>query len=737
MTNRRSPRFRNAPRFACRYAGMAARALAFSAAAMRADPSAAPDLRGAHAELIAPNQVWAGEVFDLSHRLTVPKPAFYAVSSGLKWAPGILQLEDWAKPARTEANAGGGAVVSFLTRTRAMARMPGAWDLGPISQEVTLITGMSRFGNYARPNLQGFAVPTAPGRLQVMPLPAPPPAAGTFTGAVGQFTLASRIAPDAATVGQTITWTVALSGTGNWPALQALPAREIPPHFRALKPLVTLQLQKSTRFDGTLTEDLLLVPEQKGRAELGAIRWSYFDPQLGRYVTLSAAPVAIPVAAAQKTEDSTAAAWQQQSAEPPRTAGVPAAPPLPPPSLRDPIPGRGGADLPAAASPTWSRALWPAALLPPLWLGLAWWRMRMRDAQRPRREARRRALAVLKELARSPEPGLQLTLIGRWQRESATLWSFRQAVPVPGAFGDAAEWRQLWREADRARFSAQPVLPPDWIARARGATLARRVPPPAPWTVLRPLHLLPLLALALGLVSAAADAEDADALYRAGNFPAAAAGWRAAISQQPRDWKARHNLALALAEEGRWGEAAGQAAAAFVQRPADPVVRWDLAVIWGRARFGTPEVASFLAPDPVARLARLASPSHWQHRLIVCAWLAVLGLAGMLGARFIGGHRRWLVLSCAVTAAGIAGAAASGLALREFGDLARPDVAIVWRESALRSVPTEVGGAQEASTLAPGTLVRLDESFLTWRHLTLANGQTGWLRSESLVPLWQ
>jgi hypothetical protein len=691
---------------------------------------------GAHADLMLPNQVWAGEVFAPGHRLAVPKAAFYAAGSGLKWTPETLLMEPWSEVRKTEATADGATVISFLRRTRALAPTAGDWDLGPVTQEVTLITGTSRFGNYARQNLQGFTVSTAPGRLRVMPLPVPPAEAGTFTGAVGQFTLTSRVAPDAVTVGQTITWTVALSGTGNWPGLKELPARAIPAHFRVLKPLVNLQLKASSRFDGTLTEDLLLVPEQKGRAILGPIRWSYFDPQLGRYVTLSAAPVTLTISPASQAE-AAAPAWQLQGAEPPRTAGGPGAPPLPPPSLRDPIPGRGFTDLPAAASLTWSRALQPAVLLLPLWLGLAWWRMRRRDARRPMREARRRALAVLKELARSPEPGRQLTLIGHWQRESATLWKFRQAVPVPGAFGDAAEWRQLWREADRARFSAQPVLPSDWIARARRATLARRVPLPAPWSVLRPLHLLPVLALGLGLVSAAAGAEDAAASYRAGKFPEAEAGWRRELSQQPRDWKARHNLALALAQEGRWGEAAGEAASAFIQRPSDPVVRWDLAVIWGRARFGTPEVAALIDPGPVARLARLASPGHWQHRLIFCGWLSIVGLSCVLAARFLAGPWGWLAASGAVTIAGIAGTASIGLALHEFGDLARPDVAMVWRESPLRSVPTEVGGTQEAAVLAPGTLVRLDESFLTWRHLTLANGQTGWLRSESMVPLWQ
>jgi tetratricopeptide (TPR) repeat protein len=699
---------------------------------------------GTEFALSVPTQAWAGEVCSIRASFRVPQALFYSLSSGLQWAPSALTLEPWPAPVKSVVTDHDGASVLMLDRhTRGLAAAAGTFDLGTATQGVTLTLGTSRFGNYVRPNLEEFVVRSAPARLWVQPLPPPPSDAGTFIGAVGQFTLTSKIVAEPAQVGRPITWTLTLSGTGNWPTVHQLPSPTLPPHFHALSPLRTLRLKAGTRFDGTLTEDLILMPEQSDRVSLGGVRWCYFDPQLGRYLTLSAPPVTLTVApaAAARTAGDTAG-WQLQGPDEPARRGVPAAPALPPPSLGDPITGTGAASAPWPAARVRAMAAWPAAALVPLWLVLAWWRMWRRDSDRPRREARRRALAALDALAGAARPEERQAWIERWQREAATLWHLRQATPVASAFGASAEWRQLWREAERSRFSADPALPENWITRARAATAKRRVPAPPPWRALRLSHLVPaaaLLLVAFARAAAAAPAAVDDGLtrYRAGDFPGAEAAWRAAVARAPRDWAAHHNLALALAQQGRTAEAAAQAVAAFVQGPSDPVVRWDLAVTWGKARFGTPEIVAFIEGGPVARWARQANPAQWQRGLILGAGAIVLGLGGLLAARFLGGARPAVFVGGAVLTVGFLAAGSSAGALLAFGELAQPDAAIVWRETALRSVPTEVGGTQDAATLAPGTLVRLDESFLTWRHLTLANGQTGWIRRDTFVSLWQ
>jgi tetratricopeptide (TPR) repeat protein len=700
--------------------------------------SAAPAERyGVTSEFSLPSQAWAGEVFALSHRLVIPQKYFYSLASGIDWSPPALTIETWSPPEKKAAGAGDAAVFEFLTRSRAVALAPGTLELEPVAQAVTLNTGSSRYGNYVRPNLEEASASSARVKMWVRPLPPVPADAGTFTGAVGHFTLSSKVVPDDPAVGKAVTWSVTFSGSGNWPAIKQLPPRALPPHFNTLKSLRTAQLKGRSRFDGTLTEDLVIVPTEPGRVTLGPINWSYFDPQLERYLTLTAEAVDLNVApAAQPPRPATATSWQVQGADTGKE-GAAEAPKLPAPALRDPIPSQGDAAVPALPATLWTEGSGILAALVLAWIFLAWWRMRRRDPLQPRREARHRALHLLDELARTSESARVIALLERWQRATADLWVMRQAVPVPAAFEPSAEWRRLWREANVARFSRSTPLPADWIVRARAAVVARRVPPLRPWGVFRPRHLIPLLVFAVAAEALPVHAVSTESLYRSGNFAAAEADWRTAVQRRPLDPAAHHNLALALEQQGKVAEAAAQAAVAFTQCPTDPVVRWDLGVTWRKARFGTPELVAFLNQDPAALWAQSASIARWQQGVIAGAALAMLGLVGLLWIQFCGGPRARFRWAWSVVSLGAVALLGSGVALHQFGELTRPTAALVWRESPLRSIPTEVGGTQDDPTISPGTIIRVDDQFLTWSHLTLANGQTGWLRSNLFVSLWK
>ena len=700
--------------------------------------SAAPAERfGVTSEFTLPSQAWAGEVFALSHRLVIPQKYFYSLASGIDWSPPALTIEAWSPPEKQAVGAGDAAVFEFRTHSRALASAPGTLELEPVVQAVTLNAGSLRYGNYVRPNLEEASASSARHKLWVRPLPPVPADAGIFTGAVGHFTLVSKVMADEPTAGKAVTWSVTLSGSGNWPTIKQLPPRALPPHFTTLKLLRTAQLKGQSRFDGTLTEDLVMVPAEPGRVTVGPVNWCFFDPQLERYVTLTADAVDVNVApAAQPPRAATASSWQVQGPDNGKE-GTAEAPKLPAPALRDPIPSPGEATTPAWSATLWSEGLGILAALVLAWIFLAWWRMRRRDPLQPRREARHRALHLLDELARASDAARILVLLERWQRATADLWVLRQAVPVPAAFEPSAEWRRLWREANAARFSRSTPLPADWIVRARAAVVARRVPPLRPWKVFRPRHLIPLLVFAVSSAALPVHAVSTESLYRSGNFAAAEADWRTAVQQRPLDPAAHHNLALALEQQGRVAEAAAHAAVAFTQCPTDPVVRWDLGVTWRKAKFGTPEVVAFLNQDPAALWAQSASIARWQQGLIAGAALAAIGLVGLLWVLFCGGPRsrfRWAWLVVVLGAVTLGG---SGMALHQFGDLTRPDAALVWRDAPLRSVPTEVGGTQDDPTISSGTIVRVDDHFLTWSHLALANGQTGWLRSNLIVALWK
>jgi hypothetical protein len=267
----------------------------------------------------------------------------------------------------------------------------------------------------------------------------------------------------------------------------------------------------------------------------------------------------------------------------------------------------------------------------------------------------------------------------------------------------------------------------------------------------KPRNLLPFLfgfvALALGAFPArlGATADNAvrvspESAYRQGDFATAEKGWRTQLDRERISWTARHNLSLALAQQDRWDEAAAQAVVAFVQEPEDPAVRWQFALACEKAGFVPEPLAEFLSPGLLHRFARLASPAKWQQLAIVSAWFAAAGLIAVLAAAFgaAGGRRRGTAaLGIALLAVGVVGGAASAAGWKAYGMAADPSAGIVWRNSTLRSIPTEADTAQKTTPLPAGSVARVDKRFLGWVRLDFDNGQTGWVRKDEVIWLWK
>jgi hypothetical protein len=119
--------------------------------------------------------------------------------------------------------------------------------------------------------------------------------------------------------------------------------------------------------------------------------------------------------------------------------------------------------------------------------------------------------------------------------------------------------------------------------------------------------------------------------------------------------------------------------------------------------------------------------------LLISAALVVLLFRGY---RRIGPWARPAALSTILAA--IVVAALATIALRAYGDLANPAVAMVWKPTALRSIPTEAESSQKMSPLSAGSIAIADREFLGgWTHLRFGGGQAGWVRSEDIVPLYR
>jgi len=587
--------------------------------------------------------------------------------------------------------------------------------------------------------------------LTIKPLP---PAPANFSGAVGQFKFAAKVVPATVAVGEPVTWTLTLTGTGNWPDIAGLPAREVSEDFQVVPSKPKRELKNGSLFDATLSEDAVLVPGKPGSYTLPPVRFTYFDPKTGSYQTLTTGSFNLTVTPAPENKSSPPAESFAAAAATPglKLPGPPAAPAAIP---RDPLAGAANAPVPWSRRTLTAAVTAPFALLLVFWLGLALRRARATDPRRAQREAYARLAGTLAQLRSAIETSARTRLLLAWQHDAAVLAQLRHAAPAADALNDQA-WQQLWRESEHALYAADHALPGDWVARAATALAARPAPGFSPASLLLPRNLLPfavaaaLLFLGLNFPRLAADetsnlsppashpgAGDASAAYRSGDFAAAEAGWRDALALTPTDWIARHNLGLALAQENRWPEAAAQWSAAFVQHPTDDTLRWNLAVGYEHAGYTASDLAVFATPGPLQMLARLASPAEWQRLLAAAAVLAAAALALLL-ARGYGLVRPWAnfaALFALVLA--LPTAAAAGAGLHAYGLAADARAALVWRNATLRSIPTEADTTQNTTPLSAGNLAIADKTFLGWSRLVFDNGQTGWVRTDDLVGLWK
>lgn len=702
------------------------------------------------------NTFWAGEVFPIAYELSVIKRYFHSPASAIDWQPAPLVVEDWSKPEPSETMLKGERRFLVTQTTRAYAKQPGSFSIKSAQQLVNLNVGTVGFGLFAQQSVEQRVLATDPLDLTIKPLPAAPT---DFSGAVGNFALVSKVVPTSPAVGEPVTWTLELTGVGNWPDISGLPQREVSSDFSVVQPKSKRAMKDNSLFEGTLTEDVVLVPNQPGTYKLGSVKFTYFDTASGSYKTITTEPVTITVGPAAATPLAPQTNGPVQFSLPP--AGSNAAPalnlpdpvaPTPPENLpRDPLTesSRGFAPMPTDRLVVFSLL---SAVVGPLlvWLTLAALRSRTFDPQRRRREARAALAGVLDRMRTvGPDSAARNAQLRLWQLHTAALWEIPHAAPgaplvhtaIAARAKDAAgAWSALWAEADRAQHSRDTALPTDWPLRAEGALQAVRVPSWPLFSLFAPRHLFPFLFVALVLsvlfVPSAARAATAPEDYRAGRFPAAESTWRKAAAADPRDWTLRHNLGLALAQQDRWAEATAHWTAAFLLAPSDVNTRTDLTLGLQRSGMAPPELVEFSRGEGRYALARAASPGTWQLALIGAALLIAVALVLLLlkGYRRVGYWARPTALSVVILA--IVLAAAATFSLRTYGQLAHPDAVMVWRASTLRSLPTEVD-TQKTTALSAGSIATVDKTFLGWSRLNFPGGQTGWARTDDLVRLYR
>ena len=692
---------------------------------------------------IGSGQLWAGQVAPVNYTLSISGRFRANIAGEPIWEPAPLVVEEWAQPTGSSQGTGQDLRNLVSYSSRGYISRPGTYALPSIQQLVNI--GVPTAGIFQSIRAEQYAITSESPQVVVSPLPAPAPA--DFNGAVGTFSLTSKVVPETASVGEPVTWTLELVGTGNWPEISGLPQREASRSFRIVQPQASRTTAEGKLFEGSISEDVVLIPTQNGEFTLGPVNWSFFNPQSGRYETLTAPATVL------KIEGSLLPATPSTSASAPSSAPgstpSPAQNPIPvtvPPTAesptaipRDPLVGASSSHLPLSRHHLIVAAISIATLFPLLWLTLSWRHAARHDIGRAARESRRHLKSILTRLrSTSANPAQRDLLLHQWQQHTAVLWRTPQAAPTTQLFAGNKSWISLWREADRALYGPDCELTPDWVNRAE-QVLAQKPAPRFPLlSVLALRNLLPVLALLLALaVPSDLSADAAIEAYQGGKFADAETTWREALQAEPTDWKAHHNLALALAQQNRWDEAGAHAAVAFVQNPRHPSVRWHLGYTLERSGYTPPIFSRFTDPAWQDEFAQLASPPEWQYLLLSGLLLGVLSLALVLGHAYGLKLRPWKLFAWLGGGVSVITMVVSAFGLQVFGLTANIDAVLTWRATELRSIPTDLNSEQQTSALAPGSLARVEKTFLGWRQLSFPNGQTGWVRQEELVPLWR
>lgn len=692
--------------------------------------------------------VYDGQVIEIAYLLIGSSRFNVNISSNPEWSPGDLLVEPFGEPERVTATVKGEDRPGLRYRTRALVRKTGVLSLASVQQRINIQTGDNTSFFMSRARVEEFLITSNQPVINVSPLPTPAPAG--FSGAVGDFTFASNVVPREANVGDPVTWTVTLSGQGNWPEGISLPQREADVDFKVITPQSRKQMDEGQLFSGTLTEDVVLVPTRPGAYSLGAADFTFFNPGTARYETVSSQAVTVDI---QALTPSVSAPSIQNSNRLPGPDAVEGLPDVPPvfesidPSLpMDPLAGRSSAALPRTLPPAgWALVVLLPALL--TWLWQIGRRVHSDDPNREAKQARRDLVRLTASLDKATDPHARRDLLLKWLRQAA----LALRIPVAAASAEAVshqvaatqagrnhdQWRNLWTQAEDVLYGQESSLPADWAARARQLASKIRMQRRPPTFLFRRRYWLPVLALGL-LGSGLSDRAWADPvdLYREGAYTEAEKAWREDVTNAPRDAIARNNLALSLAQQDRWSEANAHWTAAYTLDPANRTIRWNLRAGLSRASGMQPRTAELIEARGLDWLATRFTPGGWNRIQAGGAALAALGLA----LSVFGWFRRLrpaLIAAPVALVLGTAGLGFGTVSILQYGVLADPAAVVVSADSILRSIPTDLADAQASRSLPAGEIGRINGAFLGWLRLELDSGETGWIRTDAIVPVYQ
>ena len=254
------------------------------------------------AELVIPKEsAYVGEVIPIELR-------FY-FSQRMQYQPypqGQYPLIDgegfvtrkYSEPTEKQLESNGRVYHVVVYKTGLTGVKPGRLDLQSATQSFLVSSpfGMRNAPGFIDPTeafqQQVVDVKTNGASIDIKPLPtADRPA--TFSGAVGDFTLATSAQPTKARTGDPISMKVEIKGLGNFDRIEQ-PALINTEGWRAYQPSEEIQTLDDLGLSAVKTFNFPLVAA-KQLNRLPTVEFSYFDPNAEKYVTLKSSPINIEI----------------------------------------------------------------------------------------------------------------------------------------------------------------------------------------------------------------------------------------------------------------------------------------------------------------------------------------------------------------------------------------------------------------------------------------------------------
>lgn len=180
----------------------------------------------------------------------------------------------------------------------------GKLTIDPLELSAVVHQQVQRGGSYANNPLAEFfggpqivelrsTVKSQPITINVKPLPEGAPA--SFSGAVGEYEMKVTPPADQIVANSAVTYTVRISGRGNLSMIQA-PQVELPNSFEQYSVKSSESLQASSSgVSGYRQFEYPMIARADGEFLIPALEFTYFNPKLGKYVTLSSQEYMIQV----------------------------------------------------------------------------------------------------------------------------------------------------------------------------------------------------------------------------------------------------------------------------------------------------------------------------------------------------------------------------------------------------------------------------------------------------------